>query len=352
LNPLSRDLDHVLVHTEDLWRQQRGQRMFLTGGTGFVGKWLIESLLWANQRLDLGMTATLLTRDPQAFHRQWPHLAGDPAVTLHVGDAATFDYPEGQFPLVVHAASGRYDEMRQGQPARPFDRDVAATRRVLALAGERNTSKFLFTSSGAVYGTQPSEIENVPESYAGAPFPTDLGSAYGHAKRVSEFLCCSHAQTHGFDALVARLFTFAGPYLPLNENYAIGNFIADVLADRSVEIKGDGTPFRSYLYAADLAIWLWTILFRGKPSHPYNVGSADGVTIEELARRLVSETRPATPIHIARRPTPGTPPARYVPSTRRAERELGLHAWIPLEDAVRRMYEWNLGLSDAGDRRR
>ena len=92
-NPLARDLDHVLSHTEDLWAAMRGERIFLTGGTGFVGTWLTESLLWANRRLSLGLSAVLLTRDPEAFRRRSPHLADDPAVTLWPGDGPAVRHP-------------------------------------------------------------------------------------------------------------------------------------------------------------------------------------------------------------------------------------------------------------------
>jgi dTDP-glucose 4,6-dehydratase len=341
-NPLHQDLDHILAHTEALWREARGQRIFITGGTGFVGTWLVESWLWANRRLDLGMSAVLLTRHPAAFRERSPHLAGDPAVTLCPGDAAGFEFPGGSFPLVVHAATERYSPPSPELPASTLDRDLAATRRVLELARLRGARRFLFTSSGAVYGKQPATLSNVPEDYPGAPSPTDARSAYGQGKRISEFLCCTHSQVYGFDALIARLFAFVGPYLPLNENYAVGNFIGDAMAGGPVRIAGDGTPYRSYLYAADLAIWLWTILFRGEPGSAYNVGSADALTIAGLARRVVSVVHPAAEIQVACQSTSGAPALRYVPATGRAERELGLRCWICLEEGVRRTAQWHL----------
>jgi dTDP-glucose 4,6-dehydratase len=226
-------------------------------------------------------------------------------------------------------------------PTRTFDRDLAATRHALELARLSPGCRLLFTSSGAVYGTQPSNLQRIPEDYPGAPFTTDTHTAYGQGKRASEFLCSTYSQVYGFDAPIARLFAFVGPYLPLDENYAAGNFVRDALSGGTVRISGDGTPFRSYLYAADMAIWLWAILFRGESAAPYNVGSPDALTIRDLARAVVDAIAPGAPIEIACDPEPGAAFARYVPCTRRAQETLGLRAWIPLEEAIRRTYQWH-----------
>ena len=340
-NPLARDLDHILSHTGELWPPVRGERFFLTGGTGFVGTWLTESLLWANRRLSLGISAVLLTRDPEAFRRRSPHLADDPAVTLWAGDCATFPYPDGTFPLVVHAATERYLPPDREHPSSTLDRDLAATRRVLDLARTRGARRLLFTSSGAVYGTQPPDLANIPEDYAGAPLPTDTSSAYGQGKRLSEHLCATWSEVYGFDAVIARLFAFIGPLLPLDAGYAAGNFLRDALGGGPIKIAGDGTPFRSYLYAADLAIWLWTILFRGARGTAYNVGSPEPISIADLARAIARETAPGALIRQARQPAPGVPAARYVPAVDRAA-GLGLRAWVPLEEAIRRTHQWHL----------
>ncbi len=235
--------------------------MFITGGTGFFGHWILESLLWANDILDLDVKIVLLSRNPDAFSKKNPQLAYHPAVSWIQGDVKTFDFPEGQFSYVIHAASEGNVRLAQENPILLFDTIVEGTHHVLEFARTHGTRKLLFTSSGAVYGRQPPELTHIPEDYSGAPDVMNPRSAYGEGKRAAELLCNLYSQQFGLETKIARCFAFVGPYLPLNANYAIGNFIRDAINGGPIVIKGDGTPYRSYLYAADLAIWLWTILF-------------------------------------------------------------------------------------------
>jgi nucleoside-diphosphate-sugar epimerase len=335
------DLDHVLEHTSDLWAQLRGQAVFITGGTGFVGRWLLDSLLWADDKLDLGVSVLALTRDPQRFRKRAPHVAEHRALQAVAGDLASFDFPQGDYPYVIHAGiEPRFDPDAQ-RPLGTLDIDIAGTRRVLEFARLHGTRRMLFTSSGAVYGRQPSNLTHVPEEYPGAPETTEPGSAYGSGKRVAEFMCAMYSRLYGFDVTIARLFAFVGPLLPLDAHYAVGNFIGDVLRGGPVRVLGDGTPYRSYLYAADLAIWLWTILLRGKPRRPYNVGSPDDLTIADVARVVVARTQPETRIDIRDKATRGALPSRYVPDTRRAENDMGLRSLIALAEGVHRTWLWN-----------
>lgn len=330
------DLEHVLHHTGTLWEEFRGRPVFLTGGAGFVGSWLLESLLHAADRHDLDTRVTVLTRNPGGFRDRAPHLAGHPAVRLLEGSTSDFVFPEGEFPFVIHAAVESALTPDAARPLGMFDADLAGTRRVLEFAREHGTRRFLFTSSGAVYGRQPQDMTHVPEDYPGAPATDDSTSIYGQAKRASEFVCTMYGRAYGFDAMIARLFAFVGPLLPLNAHYAVGNFVGDALRGGPIRIAGDGTPRRSYLYAADLAVWLWTILLRGKAAFAYNVGSPHDLSIEQLARTVAQVAAPDITVEIAERAVPGAPPLRYVPCTIRAEKELGLRSVISLEDGVRR----------------
>ncbi len=340
MTPEARAREHreILERTRDLWEPLRGERVFVTGGTGFVGTWLMEAFVAANDALALGAEAVLLTRDPARVAAAHPHLAAHPAIAYVRGDQTSFAPPEGTFAFVIHAATERSFAADRERPYGLLEADFHATRRVLDFARDHGTRRLLFTSSGAVYGKQPPSVAQVAETDPFAPDVTQASAAYGESKRVSEYACMSYARVAPFDAIVARLFAFVGPYLPLDEGFAVGNFIGDVLAGRPIAIGGDGTPLRSYLYAADLAVWLWILLFRGAPGQAYNVGSPESVDIRSLAERVSATLGGTVPVTVALAPTPGAPPSRYVPATARAEEELGLRPWTPLDEGIRRTH--------------
>ena len=338
--PLQPDLDHILTHTQGLWEELRGQRIFITGGTGFFGCWLLESLVWANDKLGLNVEAVVLTREPAAFIKKVPHLACHRSIRYHVGDIRDFEFPSGRFSHVIHAATEASAKLNAESPLLMFETIVKGTWRTLDFAAKCGAKKFLLTSSGAVYGRQPPDMPHLPEDYPGAPDPKDPGSAYGEGKRVAEILCCLYARKHGLEPKIARCFSFVGPYLPLDKHYAIGNFIRDALDGGPIVVKGDGTPLRAYLYASDLTIWLWKILLRGVPGRSYNVGNSDTRTLADIAS-CVGDVTGGVSIRVCETRRPGLEVNRYVPDVSRAERELGLTVRVDLTQALHRTIEYH-----------
>ena len=338
------DIARLLDRTPSLWEPLRNASLFISGGTGFFGTWLLEALLAANRGQSLGCRVLVLSRDSARFAIKAPHLAHDPAVSFIEGDIRSFRTPDAPVTHVIHAATEASGALNASDPQTMFDTCVEGTRRMLVLAREKRCQRFLFTSSGAVYGRQPPHLTHVPEDFLGGPNPLDMRNAYAEGKRAAELLCAIAARPSsdaGLHVSVARCFAFVGPHLPLDAHFAIGNFIRDCVAGGPIRIGGDGTPFRSYLYAADLAEWLFTILLRGASGRAYNVGSEEAVSIGQLADRVADVAATLRPdrgrpeIVMAHKPLPGTLAERYVPDCRRAREELGLVPATSLDESIR-----------------
>jgi len=331
---LTEDLDHILEQTQDLWQELRNQRIFITGGTGFFGCWLLESFIWANEKLGLNASVVVLTRNVELFGRKAPHLANHPSVEFHIGDIRSFSFPSGEFYSIIHAATEASAKLNNENPLLMFDTIVEGTKRTLEFANFCGAKKFLFVSSGAVYGKQPSNVSHISEDYNGAPNPMEAQSAYGEGKRAAEMLCTLYSKQYHIEVKIARCFAFVGPYLPLDAHFAIGNFIRDASQGDVIRVNGDGTPCRSYLYASDLVVWLWTILLKGKSNYPYNVGSDEVITIAELAKKIsdIFDSKPK--VMIAQPISEGKTIERYIPSIKVVSSELKLKITVCLEEAI------------------
>jgi dTDP-glucose 4,6-dehydratase len=317
------------------WRALKGQTIFIAGGTGFIGKWLLATLLDANEKLNLDCSITVLSRDPAAFKRAWPVVAG--RVSWIAGDVRDFPIPNEHFDVIVHAAT---DVAIQASPQNVFSTCLDGTRHLLELASKCGATRFLLVSSGAIYGPLPVGMSHVSETHLGGPDPLLGSSAYGEGKRVSEWLC-SQASINGFEVKIARVFALVGPHLPLDKQFAIGNFLQAAMAGEQIVIQGDGTPYRSYLYAADMAAWLWAVLIRGQPGRAYNVGSEESLSIRSLAERICGLLDCAHGAVVLQEVQPGLAAVHFVPETERARHELHLPAAMVLDEAITRSVRWH-----------
>jgi nucleoside-diphosphate-sugar epimerase len=338
---LADDLDNILARTESLWDELRGQRVLITGATGFFGCWLLESFAWANRRLNLHARVVGMSRHPEALAKKAPHLAADPAIAVHAGDVRLGKFPCGEFSHVIHAAAEASAKLNAEAPLIMFDTIVGGTGLALQFSSAASAARFLFVSSGAVYGNQPAPLTHVSESFEGGPDPLNRVSAYAEGKRAAELLC-TFAASPKLATTVARCFAFVGPYMQIDAHFAIGNFISDALRGGPIQVKGDGSSIRSYLYASDLVVWLWTILCKGTSGRAYNVGSENALNIAALAHEVSAALPQKVAVRIASTPAPGGSAHRYVPSTARAREELGLRAEVPLREGIRRTYAWFL----------
>lgn len=337
---LDEDLGRIHAALSADWAALRGARIFMTGGTGFIGRWMLESLALANARDNLGVEVVVLTRDPALFARKAPHLAGNAAFRFVAGDVLSLTWDGAAYSHVIHAATDASAALNENDPRRMFDTVLQGTRTALDFAVAAGAKRILFMSSGAVYGPQPWDISHVAEDDRGGPDLMSHRSAYGEGKRAAEVLTAIYRQQFGIDVVTARIFALLGPLLSLDIHFAAGNFILDAMAGRTVTVNGDGRAVRSYLYIADLVIWLWAMLLRAPAGATYNLGSEEAISIGDLAARTASLLGGNGHV-ILGQPDLGWNPGRYVPSSAKFRAAMQLQPTVGLDQAILRTAMWN-----------
>jgi UDP-glucuronate decarboxylase len=310
--------------------------LFITGGTGFFGKALLRKFLEDFQCGKKTPTSiSVLSRSPSKFLNQNIEFADIPWLRLIQGDVSDLaSLPhQDHYTHIIHAATESTNGLLLSPLAR-YEQIVHGTENMLKFATSVGAKRFLLTSSGAVYGPQPSDISSIPESYNGHPNPLSVSNAYGVGKRAAEHLCALYSNAYGFDVVIGRCFAFVGRDLPLDVHFAIGNFIGKAIQGKDIVVKGDGSPIRTYMDQRDLAVWLMRLLVSGKNNNAYNVGSDQAITIANLAKLVKEVVAPQVNILIEKQESSGSNRNLYVPSIEKAKQELGLGLYHPLALAI------------------
>ena len=317
-----------------------GSRILLTGGTGFVGKWMLQTAKIAQANSQSKIELVIPTRRLSAQHVQDAIAIGCPNVSWVEGDFLTNAPDVGHVDMIIHTATPASAQLNAENPAEMLRINVEAMKSVLKYAG--NNQPLLFTSSGAVYGAQPQTVSHIPEGTVQPNPPARQLNAYAQGKQIAEQLCREAGDIGQCSPIIARLFAFGGEYLPRDTHFAIGNFIQNALDRQPIAIQGDGRARRSYLYGADMATWLWSALTHGgdQDAEPFHIGSEHSVSILELAQtvaKVSGEVLSYVPeITVAKAIDPSEPVHQYVPANLRARQTLQVAEWASLEDIIRR----------------
>lgn len=344
---LDHDFEWIYQQSADIFRQLSNSKIFITGGTGFFGKWLLGAISYANRKYGCKIEVTALSRNPESFKSETKSYIGDD-IQYCCGDVRTFTSQKTDFDFLIHGAvSANPKDHREFYQETQSIIDQG-TLHFLEFARKTQAQRILSISSGAVFGQQKSEDIWQKEEQ----FPLLLGeqkTSYALGKRTAEEYSRKFADETSRVVTIARCFGFVGPFLPLDQNYAVGNFIGNCLKGEDILIQGDGTPTRSYLYAADLIVWLLKILMYGENKKAYNVGSEESVSIADLAANVkkiwmepeFSSHRSKIPdIKVMQVPDPKKPVLRYVPSTKLGQTDLNLKQWTTRDEGIRKSFRF------------
>ena len=308
--------------------------LLITGASGFVGSWLVGSWLWARESLKGTGRLMLVCRNTESIKKQYASSISAGHLLVHASDVRSLHLPPKFKPqLVIHAATPARESLNVNQPLEMLNIIIDGQKKLLEISQEADVERFLFLSSGAVYGSIPLSLKHVPEDYLGAPHIGDSAMAYHEGKRVAELMgnICSQNGSLGF--VSARLFAFLAPFLPIDEHFAAGNFIGNAIRNEDIIIKSGGGSVRSYQYGTDLATWLWALLVRGESGQSYNVGSDEGISIKGLAESICQVRGTGNSFRVLGEDTEENV-TRYVPSTQKIMENLGLRNQVDLRKAI------------------
>lgn len=315
----------------------KGANLLITGGTGFVGRWLVESFIELEKFYKSGCQLTLLSRDPGAFLNLLPHLKHEKRIDFIKGDVRNFRFPEKRYTHMIHGATTPDPSLIAGEPLTMYDTIVSGTKNLLDYARDRRDCRILNISTIKIYGCEQFNPLNVEDGLHLAPDPYDKYAAYLEGKRVAEFLCATYSDQYGIKIPVARLSHQLGAHIPLNTGNAAGDFISSVLQARPLVLKSDGSSFRSYMYTGDLVVWLYTLLLKGE-SEPYNVGSQAGYSLHEIAHMIAGQY--GLPVEYLQAESKQVRPKGLIPSTRKAQEKFGLTCEVEFMEAVDKTVCW------------
>ena len=305
-------------------------RVLITGGTGFVGRHLLDVI---------ASDSTSLTLDDVIVASRSPQETGHDVETV-TWDVTSDSVPNLHVDAVIHAATPASAELNTHAPRVMFDQIVDGTRHVIEFCAMQPVSpRLIFTSSGAVYGEMPPALTAWTEDSKLAADPLDAKNAYASGKRTAEAIFAIAAHEGVCRPTLARLFAFSGRHLPLNKHFALGNFVRDALEGGPIRVRGTGTAVRSYLDGDDMATWLLLALSsEASVNKVIHVGSDQAITIAELAH-LVADRAGIDPeaegrVVIEGRTTAIDGRDRYLPSTDFTKSLLGVTEATALSESI------------------
>jgi nucleoside-diphosphate-sugar epimerase len=276
-NPIIRSDMRKILSAKIPWEKLRGETVLISGGASGAAAYLVLSLCVANEEFSLGLRVLCLVRNVDLARSKFGHYIGR-SVTLMVQDVCVplpKDAPEADF--VVHAASPASSKYFSNSPVTTIGANTLGTWNLLDFARRSKSKAFLFFSSGEVYGNNSSTDGVVREDSYGYLDPTQNRACYGEGKRAGEAMCSAWNLEYDLRTCSARLFGVYGPSMKLTDGRVIGDFMTDVLRDRSIRIASDGKARRTYCYETDATIAIFTLLLNDSALGPYNIGNPDTV---------------------------------------------------------------------------
>ena len=326
------DLEFIANVVSGLRNDYQKSAILIYGGTGFIGSWITQGLLHSNSLLGLDLRITIVTRNARLARKHFEHVKTEKLRFIEHDFSKSQLHENFEADYVFHGATPTRALTGSGNEEQTVKAAVNAAKHAIQTQSNKfDCSRNIHLSSGVIYGKQPIEMKSRSESdFAGVNTGT-----YSEAKNQIDQIFNAAYNEGRIHFQSPRLFAFAGPKLQLDAHFAVGNFLADGLLGRNIQITGNPGTIRSYMYPSDLVSALLTIATQERYQN-FNVGSEESVTMFELAT-LVSTITTNTEIKLA---NPEAPISNYVPSISNLKTIMPKFEPIGIKQSIGKWIDW------------
>ncbi|GHU75441.1 hypothetical protein FACS189461_1720 [Spirochaetia bacterium] len=333
------DLAYVAGYTNGSfdWEQLENKTVLVTGATGLIGSFLIDSLLYRNMRYGSNITIYAISRNQDAAQKRFAAHWDNPLFHYFSHDIAKPLTLNNTADFIIHGAGNSYLTSYMADPVGTMKANLWGLANLFDYSVLQHIARILYISSGEIYGEGIGE--DFVESYSGYVDPLNQRSCYSSSKRAAETLGVAYSTQYGIDVVIARPCHIYGPSITENDNRAFAQFIRNVAAKKNIVLKSKGEQYRSYCYVADCVTALLTILLYGQNATAYNIANKDSkVSIVDLAGIIASAGNKSVVFDMPKADTGYSVIKKAVLNADRLE-SLGWKAKYSLQDGLARTLE-------------
>lgn len=339
------DVNEILEGNIDRLVAMKNKSIFITGASGFVGKWVVELLNHLNSNYQFNVQIFAYSRTIKEQSKAYPEIFNKKNIQLIQGDIKNLTEIDSSVSYVLHLAGSPDSRDHASDPVKVMNDIYIGTNKVLdASIRLDKLSNFTLFSSGLVYGTQPFSAPDITEESFYGLNCSSLNSAYSESKRAAESMAQSYRSLYKIPLTVMRPFASIGPYQSIDRPWAINNFIRDCLFSQPIRILGDEETIRSYMYPSEMAYWTLLALLNPVSGSSFNLGSSDGKTLRTIAQ-IVEHSFDKRNGIISTVPVHSGLLTKFVPSISRFESSFNVKMKINTQTAIEKTIRWHrLGL--------
>lgn len=286
---VTEDLRTILADKAVDWSAFEGTHVLVSGASGFLPAYMVETLLFANEvLLSNKLTVIALVRNMERAKVRFSHYAGRPDLKLIEHDVALPFQWDGEVDYFIHAASQASPRYFFSDPVGTIKSNSNGTHHLLELALQKKARSFLYFSSGEVYGNIFDYQPQARETDYAVLDPQNVRNCYGISKKLGEMLCVSFTHQFGLPTRIVRPSHTYGPGFRFDDGRAFTSFVANVIQGKNIVLSSDGSACRSFLYLADATRAYFNVLLNGKVAEAYNVGNAYETSMLDVANLVIA----------------------------------------------------------------